>query len=251
MSQPARATAAAGGDADLASVGRLLADPSRCTILLALTDGRCLPAGMLAAEAGVSASTASSHLSQLVGAGLVDVQRRGRFRYYALAGPRVAQLIETMSALAPVRPVRSLRAGTRAHALRRARTCYDHLAGRLGVEVTAAMRAAGWVDGWDGEWEPTPARAAGAADAVTGQLTTAGRRALVDLGVEVPAPLGVRCCVDWTEQRPHVAGSLGRALLTRLSALDWVRRGPASRALTVTEAGQRGLADYFGVAGPF
>jgi DNA-binding transcriptional ArsR family regulator len=127
------------GDADLAAIGSLVADRARCRILLALADGRALPASVLASEAGVAASTASSHLGRLVDAGFVTVAARGRYRYYRLAGPEVAALIEDVGRLAPSEPVRSLRQGTRAHALRRARTCYDHLAGRLGVAVTEGL----------------------------------------------------------------------------------------------------------------
>ncbi|MDT4988531.1 MAG: hypothetical protein QOI74_2625, partial [Micromonosporaceae bacterium] len=122
-----------GGDADLAAVASLVAEPARARILLALGDGRCLPASVLAAEAGVAPSTASSHLAQLVDGGLLTVAPNGRYRYYRLAGPQVGRLIETLAGLAPTRPVRSLRDGTRAAALRRGRTCYDHLAGKLGV----------------------------------------------------------------------------------------------------------------------
>src|SRR5262249_28146508 len=121
------------GDADLASVGALLAEPARAKVLLALSDGRSLPASMLAAEAGVPASTASHHLARLVDGGLISVAARGRHRYYALAGPDVAELLEAAARVAPAQPITSLREGTRAHALRYARRCYDHLAGRLGV----------------------------------------------------------------------------------------------------------------------
>ena len=126
-------TPATGGDADLAALGAVLAEPARTRMLLALGDGRALPASMLAAEAGVAASTTSGHLARLVDAGLVVCRPQGRFRYYALAGPQVGELIEVLARSARTVPVRSLRQGTRAAALRTARTCYDHLAGRLGV----------------------------------------------------------------------------------------------------------------------
>jgi DNA-binding transcriptional ArsR family regulator len=128
-----------GGDADLSVVGAVLADRSRCEILLALADGRALPAGVLAGEAGVSAGTASSHLNKLCAAGMLEVFRTGRYRYYRLAGDEVGQLIETVARLAPAQPIRSLREGTRAHAIRLARCCYNHIAGRLGVAITAAL----------------------------------------------------------------------------------------------------------------
>ncbi|HZY77622.1 MAG TPA: winged helix-turn-helix domain-containing protein, partial [Jatrophihabitantaceae bacterium] len=125
--------------ADIAPVAALFADPSRARIVSALVDRRALPASVLAAEAGVSASTASEHLGRLVEGGVLRVERSGRHRYYRLAGPDVAAAVESLAAIAPQPPVRSLRESTRAAALRRARTCYDHLAGRLGVAVTAAL----------------------------------------------------------------------------------------------------------------
>src|SRR6266699_3752350 len=127
------------GDADIAAIASVLADPGRCRVLAALGDGRALPASMLAAEAGVAPSTASEHLSRLVRAGLLTVERHGRHRYFRLSGPHVADLLEALARVAPPSPVRSLREGTRAQALRSARTCYDHLAGRAGVAVMDAL----------------------------------------------------------------------------------------------------------------
>ncbi len=127
------------GDADLSVIGAALAEPARARIVLALGDGRALPASVLAAEAGVAPSTASAHLGRLVGAGLLDVVPQGRHRYYRLAGPEVGALLEALARVAPAGPVRSLRQGTRAEALRRARTCYDHLAGRLGVALLRSL----------------------------------------------------------------------------------------------------------------
>lgn len=234
------------GDADIAAVGAVLGDRSRCRILMALADGRCLPASTLATEAGIASSTASAHLAKLVDAGFISVQHRGRYRYYALAGPGVADLIERLAQLAPTEPITSLRAGTRAAALRRARTCYDHLAGRLGVAVTDAMRRNGWLDGITDEGQPQPTRVAGAVDGITAVLTLPGRRALTQLRVELPSTDGVRCCVDWTEQRPHLGGAHGRAITDRMLALGWIRRTPKGRAVHLTEEGRRGLAEHFG-----
>ena len=144
----------AGGDVDLAAVGALLADPGRCRILLALDDGRALPASRLATEAGVTAATASGHLGKLTSAGLLAVERHGRYRYYRLAGQAVAQLIETLGQLAPVVAIRSLRQDTSAAALRRARTCYDHLAGRLGTALMHSFLDARWLTGGNGHHDP-------------------------------------------------------------------------------------------------
>jgi DNA-binding transcriptional ArsR family regulator len=221
------------GDADLAAVGAVLADRARARILLALGDGRSLPASVLATEAGVAPSTTSEHLARLVRAGLVTVTPRGRYRYYRLAGPEVGELIETLARLAPAAPVRSLREGTRAHAVRRARSCYDHLAGRLGVAVTTALLEAGHL--------------LGGAEARSYVLTDDGRVALTGLGARLPEASAVRCCLDWTEQRPHLAGPHGRALLTALLDRGWLRRAPRGRALLLTDDGAAGLARSLGV----
>ncbi len=240
------------GDADIAAIGALVADPARCRILLALDDGRALPAGHLAAEAGISAATASSHLGKLTDGGLLIAEARGRHRYYRLAGPAVAQLIEALQQLAPPLPVRSLRQDIRAQALRQARTCYDHLAGRLGVDIMAAMIDHGHLTGGDGTYDPASARQ----DRPTGYghdigyaLTDSGRNLLADLRVRIsPRRPLIRYCVDWSEQRHHLAGALGRGLLDRLTEADWIRRSEATRAVRVTEAGQRGLREVFGIS---
>lgn len=239
------------GDADLAAVGTLLAEPARARVLLALGDGRELPASMLAAEAGVSASTISEHLGKLLGGGLVNVSRRGRYRYYRLAGPQVSELLEVMSRVAPARPVTSLREGTRASALRRARSCYNHLGGRLAVALTSSFLCRGFLTGHDGSVglsRMTGDRPAGGVlDPVAYTLTDAGAAALRDLGAEPPANRAVRCCVDWTEQRHHMAGTVGGILLEQFRERDWVRPGRYHRALIVTPKGRTELAARFGV----
>jgi DNA-binding transcriptional ArsR family regulator len=239
------------GDVDLAAVGGLLADRGRCRMLLALNDGRALPATRLADEAGVATATASSHLRKLTEAGLLAVEPHGRYRYYRLAGPHVGQLIETVGRLAPATPIRSLRQHTRARALREARTCYDHVAGRLGVALMEALLGRGYVSGGDGTFEPELAvddhLSAAGAD-VDYQLTDDGRRFVADFGLSLPPRRRtVGYCVDWTEQRHHVAGGLGRGLCDRLLELKWVRRTDATRALDITPSGRRGLADTFGI----
>lgn len=239
------------GDADLASVGFLLAEPARARVLQALGDGRELPASMLAAEAGVSASTVSEHLARLLGGGLVTVTPRGRYRYYRLAGPQVSDLIEAMARVAPPRPVTSLREGTRANALRRARSCYDHLGGRLAVALTDAFLANGLLSGHDGSIDPDRLRgdrpAGGVLDPAAYTLTSAGAQALRDLGAQPPANRAVRCCVDWTEQRHHMSGAVGGILLGQFLKRDWVRPARYHRALVVTDAGRAELASRFGV----
>jgi DNA-binding transcriptional ArsR family regulator len=214
------------GDTDLAALGSVLAERSRARMLLALGDGRALPASVLAAEAGVAASTASGHLAKLVDAGLLAVSIEGRHRYYRLAGPHVGELLEALTRVAPAAPVRSLREGTRAHALREARTCYDHIAGRLGVELFQALLEDGAISGGDGLHVVGGSgadRLSAPGRDVDYRLTAKGARRLRGLGVSTPDPgAALKYCVDWTEQAHHLSGPLGRALAARaaLDALD-------------------------------
>ncbi|MGH3470677.1 MAG: ArsR/SmtB family transcription factor [Nocardioidaceae bacterium] len=247
-----REGSASRGDADIAVVGALLGDASRCRILLALGDGRALPASRLAAEAGVSAATASSHLARLVAGGLLVVETHGRCRYYRLAGPLVGRLIELLSEIAPAQEIRSLRQSTRAQALRDARTCYDHLAGRLGVALMRAFLDRGYLTGGDGTFDPERARddrRVGYGHDVDYHLTDTGRSFLDDFGVTLTTrrPV-VRYCVDWSEQAHHLAGAAGRGLLDRLFELGLISRASQDRAVVVTATGNTGFADTFQVA---
>jgi DNA-binding transcriptional ArsR family regulator len=243
--------------ADVAPVAALFADSSRARIVSALVDGRALPASVLAAEAGVSASTASEHLARLVAGGLLTVERSGRNRYYRLAGAHVATALEALAVLAPQPPVRSLRESTRAAALRRARTCYDHLAGRLGVAITAALLERGALRRTDGvagiersAHDPLsapvpvhPYERGPRADAVFDALQ-------VDLGELLDGPTRrplLRFCVDWSEQRHHLAGGLGAAMFGGMQEAGWVRRLPARRAVALTPDGQDRLQAVLGL----
>lgn len=241
--------AAPRGEADLAAVGALLGEPARARLLQALLDGRALPAGTLAAEAGVAASTCSGHLSRLLDGGLLRVERHGRHRYYRLAGPEVALALEAMAAVAPAVPVRSLRQDSRARALRRARTCYDHLAGELGVALLSALLRRRVLAGHDGGLRQGERPAAPGADACY-RLTEPGAAFLGRLGVECDdtgrRPL-LRHCVDWTEQRHHLSGALGAALAATMTASGWVVPGPVRRSVRVTRSGADALAEHFGI----
>jgi DNA-binding transcriptional ArsR family regulator len=241
------------GDSDIAAIGALVADPGRCRILLALGDGRALPASRLAGEAGVSPPTASSHLRKLTEAGLLTVESHGRHRYYRLAGPDVGRLIEALQQLAPATPVRSLRQDTQARALREARTCYDHLAGRLGVTLMQTMLERGYLAGGDGTYdlERTPGdHRAGYGHEVDYTLTLAGQEFLDEFGVRIPPRRRlIRYCIDWSEQAHHLSGALGRGLLDRLTELGWTRRSDGSRAIKITNAGRSGLDQTFGIPG--
>lgn len=218
------------GDADLAQVATLLADTTRASMCVALLDGRFKTAGELARLAGVSASTASEHLARLVAGGLFEADRQGRHRYFRLAGPDVAAALEAMAVLAPARPVGSLRDVTTGDALRRGRTCYDHLAGRLGVALTDALVSAG---------------------VLTVDFALADPAPLASLAVRLPPPSRrplVRACVDWTERRHHAAGALPAALTARLFELGWLERLGTGRAIRLTVAGQDGLHQTLGCA---
>ncbi|WP_329016066.1 ArsR/SmtB family transcription factor [Streptomyces sp. NBC_01601] len=239
---------------DIARAAALIADPSRARMLKALSDGRALPAGLLAAEAGVSAATASAHLGKLVEARMVRMESAGRCRYYRLASPDISLALEALAVIAPPLPVTSLRDSSTAGALRRSRTCYDHLAGRLGVGLLESLIEGGLLAGHDGTHRPDEA----VRDGATGyghdfdyRLTESGRRTLVRFGVDLtrlPArrPL-IRYCVDWSEQRHHLAGAVGAALTARFFELCWLRYGSSPRVVHVTEAGAEGLAGTFGL----
>jgi len=219
----------------IAEVADLIGDVARANILLALMDGRALTAGELGKHALVSAATTSGHLAKLLEGRLVAVERQGRHRYYRLARPEIAAAIEALMAVAVDGPRRHHPTGPKDAALRNARTCYDHLAGRLGVGIADALTEAGHVELSEG----------------AGRVTDGGRRFLADFGVDLGEPGGskrplCRACLDWSERRPHLAGRLGAAILDRALALDWLAREPGSRAIRVTGAGRKGLAETFG-----
>lgn len=241
-------------DIDLAVVGAAIGDASRTKVLLALAEGRALAASVLAAEAGVSAATISAHLSKLLDARLVTMERHGRHRYYRLAGPDVADVLESLAKVARPAPITSLRESTRSNALRRARTCYDHLAGRLGVALMSAMLERGVLTGHDGSFRPGTAvtdRLSAPGNDIAYRLGTNGHPILAAFGVHVDdlptrRPM-IRYCVDWSEQRHHLAGALGAAVTARLIELAWLRKGSHRRVVHLTDAGRAGLRDVFGV----
>jgi DNA-binding transcriptional ArsR family regulator len=244
------------GDVDLASTAALIADPGRAKVLRALADGRELAASVLADEAGVAASTASVHLGKLVDGGLVTAERRGRHRYYRLARPEVARAMEALAEIAPAAPIRSLREGTKAQAVRAARTCYDHLAGRLGVAIMSSLIADGALTGGDGHHERDRAREdrpSSIGRDLDYRLTDDGADRFTGIGVDVERALAgprtpIRYCVDWSEQDHHLSGALGAALAARLFELRWVERLPRTRAVLVSDEGRRGLSEQLGIA---
>ena len=228
-------------DANVAVPAALIADPARAAILMALMDGRAHPASTLAYAANLSPQAASNHLAKLLDGGMVLVEAEGRHRYYRLARPEIAAALEALQALAPrVRAIDEPRS-PEARRLRAARTCYDHLAGRLGVAIARAMEARGLLSAPANE----PA-------GKLYSLTEAGAEWFAELGVDLPATISrhrppARRCLDWTERRHHLAGPVGAALLRRLVELGWVVRNPANRAVTVTPAGAEGLRRTLGI----
>ncbi|HKD34207.1 MAG TPA: helix-turn-helix domain-containing protein [Gaiellaceae bacterium] len=212
------------GEADVAAAASLLAETARASLVIALTEQEALPASALAARAGIAPSTASEHLRRLVDGGLLLVRSNGRRRYFRLADPAVADAIEALAVIAPQPPVRSLREATKSELIREARTCYDHLAGRLGVALAAALEEQAVVVRKNGGYE-------------------LGRRAEArceELGIDLAElqaqrrPV-VRGCLDWSERELHVAGAFGAALATRLFELGWIRRREGNRSVEVTD----------------
>jgi DNA-binding transcriptional ArsR family regulator len=222
-----------GGDPRLAAIAGLVADGSRAAICAVLLDGRYRTAAELARCARVSEPAASEHLSSLVAGGLLDVTGHGRRRYFRLAGPEVAATCAALARLPPAIPIRPPRQGTASQALRAGRTCYDHLAGQLGVALTEQLIAGGVITAGFKPGDLSPLAPLGLS-----RLAASSRPA-------------VRPCLDWTERRHHAAGALPAALTSRLLELGWLNRpAPGQRAVRLTGRGRAGLADLLGTAGP-
>jgi len=228
------------GDADVASLARLLADDGRAAILLALSDGRAQSAGALARIAGLSASAATAHLSKLQRGGLLEAERRGRERLYRITSEEIVRVLEVMAGYAGTRRARSAREAYQGRTLQIARMCYDHLAGTVGVGITDALLRDGTL------YEGAQAFA----------ISASGRERLRTLHIDVDAVLEAarrtrrpltRACLDWTERRPHLAGALGAALATQLLSNNWFERLSGSRALRITSRGRRALYAEFGL----
>jgi DNA-binding transcriptional ArsR family regulator len=225
----------------MAEVASLVGEPARANMLQAMMDGRALTATELAGVAGITPQTASFHLSRLCESGLVGVLQQGRHRYHRLATPQVAQLLESLMLVAAGTLAPRTRTGPRDEALRAARTCYDHIAGQLGVGIADAMKREGWVE----------------LDDDAGVLTASGGAFLARHGIDLnrtsekrgtrALPL-CRLCLDWSERRPHFSGLLGAELCRHSLASGWVRKRQGSRALEVSPEGKRVFRDVFRVA---
>lgn len=206
----------------LAQVAALLADKTRAAFCGALLDGRAWTANELAAHARVAPSTASEHLTRLIDGGLLVEYRQGRHRYVSLAGPHVAELLEAMTSFAgPGQQPRGLRAASASEAMARGRTCYDHLAGKLGVALKSGLLELGVVNG----------------DLA---ITESGLVWLKELGFEPSKRQVVRACVDWTERVPHLAGAAGAHLCAVFFERGWIKRIGTTRAVVLTPVGERG-----------
>jgi DNA-binding transcriptional ArsR family regulator len=222
---------------DIATIASLLGDPGRANMLTALMAGQALTAGELAREAGVTAQTASSHLAKLQAGGLLVGRKQGRHAYYALSGDDVAGVIEALMGLAARTGHTRVRTGPKEPAMRKARVCYDHLAGELAVSMLEHLIARGFVTE-QGEHLA---------------LTDAGRSFMDALGLNVPElarsrrPL-CKGCLDWSVRRTHLAGALGAALLNRFYALGWASREPGTRLINFTPRGLEAFREIFGVA---
>jgi len=220
---------------NIVNIAALIGDHARAEVLTVLMSGMALTATELADAAGVTRQTISGHLSKLVDAGLLVVEAQGRHRYFRLAGPEVAELLETLMNVAFGTGAQRVRTSPREPALRRARVCYDHLAGELGVRVYDALAR----------------RGAFALDGDGLVLTDLGRRLAAELGIDLAAlertrrPV-CRTCLDWSERRHHLAGALGAALLQHMFAAGWAKREANSRVVNLTPSGEARLLRWAG-----
>jgi DNA-binding transcriptional ArsR family regulator len=221
----------------IAEIAALVGEPARATILSALLDGRALTATELAFAARVTPQTASTHLAKLSQAGLLSTIRDGRHRYFRIASPKVVDMLDGIVAVAVENRPRYRPLSRQARELSAARICYDHLAGRLSVDLADFFTAHDYiVPGEEGA-----------------EITEAGTRFLAEFGIDLSALSSTRrrfcrLCLDWTERRPHIAGAVGAALTTRCFDLGWTERMKHGRAVTVTASGKRGFLETFGIS---
>jgi DNA-binding transcriptional ArsR family regulator len=221
---------------NVAKVAILVSEASRAAILTVLLDGRLHPASELAYMARIKPQTASFHLSKMVDANIVTVEKQGRHRYYGIRNPEVAQVLETLLSIAPPIEIKSLKQASEDKAMRFARTCYDHLAGNLGVQLTDSLIKA------DVIYEEKNAFV----------VTDKGEQFFKTFRIDLEIVKKKRRsfshkCLDWSERRYHLAGALGNALLERLLELKWVQRIPDTRAIKITSKGKNGFKDIFSI----
>ncbi|MEO1656232.1 MAG: winged helix-turn-helix domain-containing protein [Pseudomonadota bacterium] len=221
---------------DIARTASLIGDPARANILCALLDGRALTAGELTEVAGVTKATASTHLAQLVEAGLLAKEAQGRHRYFRLAHPDVALALEALMGVAERGAGRRVRTGPKDSAMRRARVCYDHLAGELAVQLYDHWLESGWLIEDNGSGI---------------ELTSRGRERFSCAGIDVHAIDAARrpnckTCLDWSMRRYHLAGGIGQAVLTLMEDRRWAMREAGSRLVTITDRGEKAIWQALG-----
>ena len=220
---------------DLSKIAALIGDPARANILSALMSGRALTPTELAIEAGLTKQTVSSHLSKMLEGGLIEGEKQGRHKYVRLAGPDVAEALEALMALSAVRSAPRVRTGPKDAAMRKARVCYDHLAGELGVYMYDRMVERGWL----------------ALGANSLDLTEHGRAELLERDLPLERlnsrtrPI-CRTCLDWSERRTHLAGSLGKVLLDEVMTRNWARREAKSRVVAFSPEGEMRFRKWLG-----
>ncbi|WP_025028629.1 ArsR/SmtB family transcription factor [Caldalkalibacillus mannanilyticus] len=221
---------------NVAIVASLVSDASRAAILTVLLDGRFHPASELAYMAGIKPQTASFHLGKMVEATLITVEKQGRHRYYGIRNQEVARMMESLLAIAPPIKIRSFTQSSEDTALRFARTCYDHLAGNLGVQLTNALLNMELIYEEEDSFS----------------ITKKGEEFFKAFEIDLERIKKKRRsfshkCLDWSERRPHLAGALGNALLERLLQLHWIERLPKTRAMKITPTGRTGLKKIFSI----
>ncbi|WP_044639825.1 ArsR/SmtB family transcription factor [Risungbinella massiliensis] len=221
---------------NITMVATLVSDTSRAAMLTILMDGRFHPASELAYMAGVKPQTASFHLTKMVQADIVTVEKQGRHRYYGIRNSEVAQVMEQLLAIAPPMEIRSLKQSSEDKAVRFARTCYDHLAGNVGVQLTNSLLQMGVIYEEEKDF----------------LVSEKGKDFFGDFQINISQIKKKRRsfatkCLDWSERRHHLAGSLGNALLERLLELNWLERIPKTRAIQITSEGKKGLKETFSI----
>lgn len=219
---------------DISHVAGLLSDPSRSAMLISLLDGRPQTATELAQRAKITPQTASLHLSKLVSGHLISKEVQGKYHYFRLTDPNVAHAIESLIAISPPSKIYSLREADEDNALRKARTCYDHLAGRLGINLAESIVRKGYIDISNENY----------------RVTDDGKKFFSDFGIDFVKLKRrrrkfIHPCLDWSERTPHIGGALGAALLDRITELGWIDKKASQRAVRVTELGKEGFRNHF------
>lgn len=233
---------------DFGSMAALIGDPVRARILWTLFGGRAYTATELAVSVDTSPQNISMHLAKLIKADLLSVQVQGRYRYYSFSRPEVAYAVESLAGLLPRRPEPA--AENQGPPIRVCRTCYDHLAGKIGVQMTESMVRKGLISHEEGDGEPK--ERSGGMSGRSFVVTEKGIRFFDQMGVDCDALRRerrgfARACLDWTERRPHLAGALGAALLQKMLDEHWLRRMEGTRAVLVTPKGRKALNELFGI----